>query len=264
MKIACVLLSLILTSAVSGAAFAGAWTEGEGHWQIISGGWVSAASRAFDDHANPGSTVSFKKYLLQVATDYGWSDDLTLFFNAESVYADMTRTATLPQRGFDSAFEGGARRRLWNDFGVLSAQASYKSAGAYNFSVSADGKDGGQAMELRLLYGMGFTFDGYNAFVDAELGERFVSGVRPNETPIDLTAGIWITPNCMMMAHSFNLVSGGNAAPPYTYYRSHKLVFSLVRRLGKNYLVQLGAFFSPLGQNALVEQGLNVGFWTQI
>ncbi len=84
---------------------------------------------------------------------------------------------------------------------------------------------------------------------------RWIAHPRPNETPIDLTAGLWLTKGTMLMAQSFNIVSAGDARPPYAFYRSHKIELSIVERLSRHWLLQSGVFFSPAGQNALVEKG---------
>ena len=68
----------------------------------------------------------------------------------------------------------------------------------------------------------------------------------------------------MVMAQNFNIISAGDASPPYSYYRSHKLEFSVVQRLSQHWSLQSGVFFSPAGQNALVERGVSIALWTQV
>jgi len=67
----------------------------------------------------------------------------------------------------------------------------------------------------------------------------------------------------MVMAQSFNVISGGNARPPFAYYRAHKVELSLVERVSRHWSLQLGGYLSPSGQNALVEKGLSLVLWTQ-
>jgi hypothetical protein len=66
----------------------------------------------------------------------------------------------------------------------------------------------------------------------------------------------------MIMAQSFNVISGG-ARAPFTDYRSHKAALSLVQKLSQHWSLQVGGFLSPAGQNALAEKGLSVVLWTQ-
>jgi hypothetical protein len=65
----------------------------------------------------------------------------------------------------------------------------------------------------------------------------------------------------MVMLQNFNVVSGGDAVPPYTYFRTHKIELSLVRSVSARWSVQLGGFLSPAGQNSLVEQGVSLALW---
>src|SRR6185437_13550221 len=95
---------------------------------------------------------------------------------------------------------------------------------------------------------------GRNGFFDIQAAQRWIASPRPNETPIDLTAGLWLNKRWMVMLQSFNIVSAGDAKPPYTYYRSRKLELSLVQKLSRHWALQVGAFYSPAGQNALVER----------
>ncbi|HEY0266113.1 MAG TPA: hypothetical protein VGC16_05130, partial [Rhizomicrobium sp.] len=150
---------------------------------------------------------------------------------------------------------------LLADDDVLSLEVSARSAGAFNFAVSTDANAAGYDGGFRLLYGAGFRWRGMDGFVNVEAGERWVSAPRPDQTPVDLTAGLWLDPDWMAMLQSFNLVSG-SAAAPYSYFRSHKLELSAVWRVTQRFSLQAGAFVSPAGQNALVERGLVLALWS--
>ncbi len=115
--------------------------------------------------------------------------------------------------------------------------------------------------ELRVLYGTGFKLFGRDGFADVEAAQRFISKPLPDQTVLDATAGLWLGEKTMVMAQSFNTISGGDAGPPYTYFRSHKIELSVVRRIGARWSVQLGGYISPAGQNSLVEQGISLSLW---
>jgi hypothetical protein len=152
------------------------------------------------------------------------------------------------------------RYRLLDTFGILSAQTTYKSAGAFDMSVSAN-HDSGSEIELRLLYGLNFRLFGRDAYFDAEIAQRWITGTRPDETPIDLTIGLHWSDKLTIMAQSFNIIAAGNGDPPYGYYRSHKLELAMVQRLWKGVYLESGAYFSPTGQNSLVERGTDAWIW---
>jgi hypothetical protein len=252
------LLIALFVAVLSRPALAGAWTQNEGATQIIMGSTYSAADESFS--ASGLKPVSFAKLWSSVWAEYGWSDDLTLIASPEYAWA-RTQSPTQPRmQASDFAFGGGLRYLLTDSFGELSVQATVKSAGAFDMSVAVDHQAGEEA-ELRLLYGKNFTLFGRDAFVDAEIGERYIAGARPNETPVDLTLGVYAFHDILFLTQSFNVIAGGDARPPYTYYRSHKLASSVVIPIGKVVSLQIGGFVSPTGQNALQEEGGSVALW---
>jgi len=247
------------------AAQGGAWTLRRGHWQVFTAMTESSAGMSFDRGGHAVLPTGFNKLLVQNCIEYGLTDYLTLFATPDYVMAHVRPAVLALQNVRNSSFEGGARLLLDGRHGKLSLQGSYKTAGAFDLSAhnTSGSPTSGRQIELRLLYGTSFKLFGRDGFVDLQAGQRWVAAPRPNETPIDLTAGLWITPNWMVMAQSFNIVSAGDAKPPYTYYRSHKIEVSLVQKLSRHWSLQVGAFVSPAGQNALVERGVQVSLWTQ-
>jgi protein XagA len=255
------ILLLLLPLLLPQAAQAGAWTQEENAWQNISGLILSAADHSFGS----SSPIRFRRALLQTYTEYGWEPDVTLFAATESAYVDVAQGGA-PYNAFDQAVEGGLRLRLdrwlgWDDVGVVSLEASYRTAGAFNFAVSANRSSGGNGAQLRLLYGRSFKLWNRDAYIDLEAGKSFLSGGRPDETPFDVTAGLWLDGDNELMLQSFNLFGGANPAAGYYAFESHKLELSWVRRLSDNLLLQGGGFFSPAGNNALAEQGLCLSVW---
>lgn len=243
-------------------AYAGAWTLSKYHWQIFTSATASQADGLFGSDGRPGHPTKFSKLLLQNCLEFGLTDRLTLFAIPAFVVANVQTKETKPVSARNSSFEGGARFLLLDSFGVLSVQGSYKTAGAFDLSVSANRQPGRQ-IDARLLYGTNFSLFDMSGFADFQIGQRWINRPRPNETPVDLTAGLWVTPSTMVMARSFNVISDGDAISPYSYYRAHKIEVSVVEKLSKRWSLKVGAFASPAGQNAIVERGIGVALWTQ-
>ena len=241
------------------AAKAGAWTLPAGDTQIISGAIYSTATESFDDSGGAVPTL-FRKILLQSYAEHGLTDDLTLVLAPEYAIATEGGPGRSTIHANDFAVAGGLRYLLTDSIGMLSVQASYKTAGAFDMSVSAN-HDSGREIEMRLLYGADFKLFRRDWYVDAEIGQRWIAGARPDETPIDLTLGLHWSDKLTFMAQSFNIVAAGNGKPPYTYYRSHKIETAVLQRLWKGVYLESGAYFSPLGQNALVERGVDASIW---
>ncbi|MBV9903696.1 MAG: hypothetical protein JO346_03850 [Alphaproteobacteria bacterium] len=244
------------------SANAGAWALGAGHWQSFSSATTSQAAQSFDASGRPTIPTAYHKMLFQNLFEVGVTNYLTLFATPAYVIADVTTPTVRYIRANNTSIEAGARIALLAFHGHLSIQGSYKAAGSFDFQVSAH-RDSGKQEELRLLYGTGFKLYDRDGFFDLQIAQRGIDHPRPNETPIDLTGGLWINSKTMVMAQSFNIISAGDALPPYTFYRTHKLALSVVQKLSRHWSLQVGAFYSPAGQNALVERGVSVSLWTQ-
>lgn len=255
-------LALCSPGLTSNEAYAAAWTLQQHHWQVFNATTVSSASATFGANGRSSTPVRFQKFLTQNTLEYGLTDNVTLFATPAYVSAEVQTNAGKTTRASGSSVEAGARILLLSHIGKLSLQSSYKTAGPFDLSNSANQRAARQ-VELRLLYGNNFKLFGDDGFVDIQAAQRWINRGRPDETAIDLTAGIWLRRDTMVMGQSFNIVSAGSSLPPYAYYRSHKVQLSLVERISQHWSLQAGGFLSPFGQNALVEKGVSVVLWTQ-
>jgi hypothetical protein len=242
-------------------ALAGAWTLKKHHWQMFNATTTSSATASFGANGRQ-FPARFRKILVQNTLEYGLTDTITLFATPAYVSASAQTAEGKVTRATGSSVEAGARILLFAHRGKLSLQGSYKATGPFDLSNS-ENQSAARQIELRLLYGSGFKLFGDDGFVDLQVAQRWINHGRPDETAVDLTAGLWLRKDTMVMAQSFNIVSGGDARPPFTSYRSHKVQLSLVERLSQHWSIQAGAFISPAGRNALVEKGLSVVLWTQ-
>lgn len=257
----CVFAALAVAASMVGAQ-AGAWTLHRGHWQIFTTTTQSQASASFDARGRAVVPTKFDKLLLQNTFEYGLTGAITLFATAAYATGKLETPFVPLTHASDTSVEAGARLSLYARRGRLSLQTSYKTAGAFDLSVSA-GHAAGRQIELRLLYGTSFKLWNRDGFADVQVAQRWIASPRPNETPLDLTVGLWLNKKIMVMAQSFNTISAGDAAAPYTYYRMHKLELSVVQKLSRHWSLQTGVYYSPAGQNALVEKGVIVSLWTQ-
>jgi hypothetical protein len=241
-------------------ARAGAWTQERHRWFSIVSFDIASASRGYGATSRANAPVKFQKFYVKDLVEFGLTDRITLFGVSDYVRANATWADETPVRARDASFEGGVRYRITDRIGVLSLQSSYKEAGPFDLSNSI-GLDPARIVEARVLYGTNFKLWGRDCFADIEAAQRWVTHPRPDETVLDLTAGVWLGGKTMIMLQNFNVVSGGDAEFPYTYFRTHKVELSVVRHLWGNWSVQLGGFVSPLGQNSLVEQGASLALW---
>jgi hypothetical protein len=247
---------------VPAAAQAGAWTLSAGDTQVISETIISSANKSFDANSDPTEDVIFRKTFTSVYAEYGWNDWLTLVAVPEYASAISAGAGRATEHANDFAVSGGARVRLLNDTGVLSVEAMARSAGAFELDTSFDEKPG-EEFELRALYGTHFEALGRDSCFDVEIAQRWTTGGRPNEVPIDLSLMMDVGWKTQALLQSFNVVSEGAGRPPFDHYRYHKLALSLVRPVWRDTSLQLGGFLSPAGQNALEERGVFLAIWTK-
>lgn len=254
------IFAIMFALAMPDLAHAGAWTLPEDHAQVLVGATYSRAVQGFDAHGIADAPIRYEKTLVQLDAEYGWNDWLTLILEPEYAHARSAAANRIPQHANDAAVAGGVRLRLFRDAGIASVQLTAKTAGAFDMSVSAFGAPGRQ-LELRVLYGTNFTLFGRRGFFDAEIAERWIAGARADEVPIDLTVGLGVCDDTMLMVQSFNVLAQGNSRPPYVYYRLHKLSLSLVNRIGPGLRLETSGFFTVAGQNALQELGAGLRIW---
>jgi len=239
---------------------AGAWTRPENGVQQITSAVASQADHSFGSAA----PISFVKAAIQTHTEYGLRDWLTLIAASESAYVEITQAGLAPYTAFDQGIEGGARVRLRRGtWGVLSAEASYRAAGAFNFAVSANVAAQGNAARFRLLYGRAYQLGNHDGFIDIAAGRHLLSGPRADETALDVTAGFWFNSSSMVMAQSFNLFAGQGGLAAYAPFASHKLQVTWVGRMSRHFWLQAGGFVAPAGSNTLQERGLLLALWTR-
>lgn len=260
----CLFIALFgaLASSVPNEALAGAWTLKKHHWQTFNATTLSSARTSFSSDRHAAALTKFRKLLSQNTVEYGLSDEITLFATPAYVTASQSASTDKVIRAAGNSIEAGARILLLSHIGKLSLQTSYKAAGPFDLSDSAN-RTAARQIELRLLYGASYKLFGCDGFFDAQAAQRWINHGRPDESAIDLTAGLWFRPDTMIMTQSFNIISGGNARSPFNFYRSHKVALSLVEKLSQHWSLQVGGFLSPAGQNALAEKGLSVVLWTQ-
>lgn len=260
MRVAAILLGAAVLAAWPLTVRAGAWTEPEGLTQILLGVTYSHADAGFDSHGRPDTALGYEKTLVQLDAEYGWNDWLTLILSPEYAHARLMKPMRPQERADDAGVAAGFRVRLLKKVGIVSAQLTVKTAGAFDTSVSADGAPGRQ-LELRVLYGTGFKLFGRDGFFDVEIAQRWIAGARADEVPIDLTLGLRVLKRSRLFLQSFNTIAQGNASRPYGYYRVHKISLSVVTDIRPGLCLESGAYLAVAGQNALVEQGFDVRLW---
>ena len=112
---------------------------------MITGVVLSDANQTFAQHRAdkipPGAAA-------QTDTEYGWKDDVTLFAATESAYVEVAQGGA-PYTAFDQAAEGGrfgcGSTAGWGwKISAPPGGSSLRTAGAFNFAISANRSAGRQ------------------------------------------------------------------------------------------------------------------------
>lgn len=250
------LAALALLTA-TGTVLAGAWTEPQGHGQVIVTTTASRADDAFDGGGHITPTPRYQKLESEALIEYGFTDRLTGIVGPGFQHIDIAAPTDAARTGAGYT-ELGARFRMFEgkDW-VVSAQGLARIPGTSNTANPAAVGYTSMEFDARLLIGTNFTLAGRPSFANLELAQRFRDGA-PDEFRADATLGIAFAPRWTVVAQSFTVIAEGSSVlfPAYNY---SKVQLSFVYALAKDWSVQLGGFSTVLGHNALQENGLVAG-----
>jgi hypothetical protein len=247
---------------VPSPAWAGAWTLEKDKGQLIVSGTLSQANNIFDGSRSLGSTPRYRKFELQALVEYGLTDRFTLMASPAFQYIDIA-APTDASRGGLGYSEFGARYRFWQDESwVFSGQTLLRVPGTQQNSNPAAIGYTEPEIEMRALLGKAFSIGNLPAFFDLQAAQRFRFGDPPSEFRFDATFGIQPAPQWLLLAQSFNVFSeGAGSGGLYPAYDYSKLQLSVVYSFTPTLALQLGAFATVTGRNALQENGLVSGIW---
>ena len=260
-SLATLFLLVCTVAAVPRTAVAGAFLMDEGFGQFIAGIGFSEGSRRFDSRGTAQPTPAYRKILASGYLEYGWRSWLTLV--AAPTLARQNGVAANQVTGSDgSAF--GARLLLYGRPGtVVSLQALVQPPlGGDRASQLATGGARALATDLRLQIGKGFALGTWPAFIDVAPGVRLRADPFPNEARLDLAFGLRPIPRLMILMQDF--ISVAPARGPAIQRTSYaKLQGSVVFDLTPRWSVQIGAFRTIAGYNAVRETGPQAALWVR-
>ena len=221
----------------------------------------SEGSRRFDAGGQARPSPAYRKLLASGYLEYGWRSWLTLV--AAPTMARQNGVAANQVTGSDGSALG-ARVLLYRQPGqVVSLQALVQPPlGGDRASQIASGGGHALASDLRLQFGKGLTLGAWPAFVDIAPGVRLRADPFPNEARLDLAFGLRPIPTLMILMQDFiSVASSRGQTIQRTSYA--KLQGSLVYDLTPRWSVQVGAFRTIAGHNAVRETGPLAALWVR-
>ncbi|MDI4658967.1 hypothetical protein [Xanthobacter autotrophicus] len=199
----------------SSPVWAGAWTQEEGHGQVILQGSAVHSGSEFGPSSDLYDSRPYDKQEATLVFEYGASDWLTLIVAPQLLSVDLGAPAPSSYAGLGYT-DAGARARIYNENNmVVSAQVVGRLPGTgTSQSAAAVGYEDAE-LDLRMLAGWSFPLFGKAAFLDVEAAQRLRFGDPPDEFHLDLTLGVRVAERWQVLVQSFNVVSEGAGEGPY-------------------------------------------------
>jgi protein XagA len=241
-------------------AMAGAWTLPEGSGQAIVTAAGSVANRAFSG-SGLAPISRYSKFEVQGLLEYGLTNKFTFIFAPSLESIDIGAPISARRTGLGYTEIGGRYLLAQSDSWVLSGQATVRIPGVSDTSNPAAIGYTAVETDVRALIGHSFSIGGMPAFVDMQFAQRFSGPGSPSEFRADLSLGVRTSERWLLLAQSFNVVSEGSAGWIYSSYEYYKFQLSGIYSITPSWAVQVGAFTTYAGRNALQENGGIVGVW---
>jgi hypothetical protein len=250
-----------LAAVAAGSALAGAWTPDQGHGEAIVTTFFEQASQSYDQAGRLIPTPLYRSAQGTAYVAYGVTDWLAAIVRPGVQSSSLGPPANQSYTGLGDS-EVAAQARLWRDdatvISVLAGARAPTTGGATNRSLAGPNQP---EYDARLMLGHNLEIGGLSGFADFSAGYRLAGGTAPNEGHFDATLGLYATPRLLVLAQSFNAISGASNNPNTPQWAQAKAQFSLVYRLSEEWRMQGGGFFTLAGENAYRENGLLLALW---
>ena len=242
-------------------AFAGAWTQDEGKGELIVTTTAMQASQVFTSGSTLVPIPHYTKAESQALIEYGVTSWFTAMLGPSLQHVDIPPPFGGVRDGLGYTDIGG-RAKVWsNESWVVSVQGLLRVNGTNDKRNPAAIGYTDPELELRGMIGHSFKVETLPAFVDVQVAQRFRLGGPPDEFRADVTFGIRPVEKWLLLAQSFNVISEGAGTWGFGSFAYYKLQLSAVYALTPTLSLQLGAYSTYWGRNALQENGMVAGAW---
>lgn len=242
-------------------AVAGAWTPEQGHGEAIVATFFEQASQACDQAGRLTPTPLYRSAVANVYVAYGLTDWLAAIVRPSVQTSSLAAPADQHYTGLGDS-EIAFQARVWRDestvISILAGVRAPTSGGATNSWLAGPSQP---EYDFRLLLGHNLALYDHPGFVDFAAGFRLVGGTAPDEGHFDATFGLYAAPEWLVLAQSFNTISGASNNPATPQWAQAKAQLSLVYRLSPEWRAQAGGFVTLAGLNAYRENGVLLGLW---
>lgn len=248
----------LLLVCVPADAMAGAWTQKASQGSAFLQTTATWSGQAFDGNGNLFAAQTYDKVTTQLFLEYGVNEWLTLLLAPELLQIDVGAPTSARYAGLGYTDMGARARLAEGDGWIVSAQGLARIAGAtQSAGIAAIGYVDDEA-EARLLAGFSFLLWDFPSFLDLEAAQRFRAGDAPDEFRLDVTLGVRVAPQWLLLVQSFNVISEGPGEAPmfglsYEYY---KVQVGGMYDVTPNFSLMLAGVSTWYARNAPQENGI--------
>ena len=246
--------------APSAPATAGAWNRPTGEGLAIVDYTLGSGTDYFDGRGRLAPARAYSKSELAAYVEYGATDSLTLIARPSLDDVHIGAPDAGAYRGLGSSAVGAQWQALVFGPAVLAVQGTFSLPGSTSRSNPAVIGNTAREGDLRVLGGVSLPVP-FRPFLDLQGSYRIRSGGAAAQWHGDATFGFYPTDKLLILLQSFSTVptGPGNALLPSS--RATRLGVTGVYALTQAFALQLGAFTTAWGRNALRERGFTTGVW---
>ena len=242
-------------------ARASAFNQPAGDGIAILSGLTDAGSRSFDTKGKLIETPTYSKDEGSLYIEYGVTDWLQAVIKPTLVSARLGGTNGGRYTGIGTSSIGAQVQALVFGPAVLAVQGTFMLPANSTRSNPALIGNTSRDAEARVLGGLLFPLGRWPSFLDVEAAYRVRGAHAPDEVHGDVTLGTRPLPNVLILLQSFTTVPVEAGVPYFPRSTYSKVELSVVYDLTLRWSVQVGAFQTVYGRNALNERGLQAAIW---
>lgn len=245
---------------LSEPASAAAWNRPAGQGLVIFDYTLDTGSNYFDGGGHLAPARSYSKSELAAYMEYGVTDKLMLVArpSMDDVHVGLPDAGAY--RGLGSSAVGAQWQALVFGPAVLAVQGSFSVPGSTSRSNPAVIGNTAREGDLRALAGYSLPLP-FRPFLNVEGSYRIRSSGAAAEWHGDATIGFYPVDSLMILCRSFTTVPTGPGTARLPSSRATRLELTGVYRLTQSLALQLGAFTTTWGRDALHERGFTTGVW---
>ena len=242
-------------------ATASAWNRPAGQGLVILDGLAGGGGESFDGAGRLMESRRYDKSELSGYVEYGLTDWLMVVARPSLVSTRLGQPSGGHYEGLGETDAGAQAQLLVFGPAVLAAQATFHLPGTTSHSNPADIGNTAHEADLRLLGGVGFPIGSVPAFVDLQGSFRLRSAGAAAQWHGDATFGFTPLSRLLILLQSFTSIPDGAGTPWFPNARYTKVAATGIYRLTTAWSIQLSAYTTVEGRNALRERGVTTGIW---